>query len=114
MCIAVVWRIVWGDIERPRREGRHPAAATAARSRRWATFERVIFPPLRLGSRKLSAEVDPNRRRHRRTVDAVGRQSGTPRSLRDRKSVVEGKSVSVRGDLGGRRIFKKKKRTRSH
>src|SRR3546814_13698142 len=28
---------------------------------------------------------------------------------RDRKSVVEGKSVSVRVDLGGRRIMKKKK-----
>src|SRR3546814_11006744 len=27
----------------------------------------------------------------------------------DRKSVVAGKSVSVRGDLGGRRIIKKKK-----
>src|SRR3546814_15098340 len=27
----------------------------------------------------------------------------------DRKSVVSGKSVSVRGDLGGRRIIKKKK-----
>src|SRR3546814_11421401 len=30
----------------------------------------------------------------------------------DRKSVGEGKSVSVRVDLGGRRIIKKKKRTR--
>src|SRR3546814_12430118 len=30
------------------------------------------------------------------------------RSTRDRKSVVEGKSGSVRGDLGGRRIIKKK------
>src|SRR3546814_19418109 len=30
---------------------------------------------------------------------------------RDRKSVVEGKSVSVRVDLGGRRIVKKKRRT---
>src|SRR3546814_12151524 len=29
----------------------------------------------------------------------------------DRKSVVEGKSVSVRVDLGGRRIIKKKKNT---
>src|SRR3546814_18244453 len=29
---------------------------------------------------------------------------------RDRKSVVEGKSVSVRVDLGGRRIIKKKKK----
>src|SRR3546814_11767046 len=31
----------------------------------------------------------------------------------DRKSVVEGKSVSVRVDLGGRRIIKKKKRNTS-
>src|SRR3546814_13809190 len=31
------------------------------------------------------------------------------RSRRDRKSVVSGKSVSVRVDLGGRRILKKKK-----
>src|SRR3546814_18491936 len=32
---------------------------------------------------------------------------------RDRKSVVEGKSVSVRVDLGGRRIIKKNKSTTS-
>src|SRR3546814_12017984 len=32
------------------------------------------------------------------------------RSLVDRKSVVEGKRVSVRVDLGGRRIIKKKKK----
>src|SRR3546814_12553578 len=32
--------------------------------------------------------------------------------IRDRKSVVEGKSVSVRVDLGGRRIIKKKKTKR--
>src|SRR3546814_12709992 len=31
----------------------------------------------------------------------------------DRKSVVSGKSVSVRVDLGGRRIIKKKKRART-
>src|SRR3546814_13129850 len=31
---------------------------------------------------------------------------------RDRKSVVEGKSVSVRVDLGGRRLIKKKKNTK--
>src|SRR3546814_15540630 len=31
------------------------------------------------------------------------------RATQDRKSVVEGKSVSVRVDLGGRRIIKKKK-----
>src|SRR3546814_19738388 len=33
----------------------------------------------------------------------------TSAELGDRKSVVEGKSVSVRVDLGGRRIIKKKK-----
>src|SRR3546814_13381267 len=32
-------------------------------------------------------------------------------SSKDRKSVVQGKSVSVRVDLGGSRIIKKKKRT---
>src|SRR3546814_13789703 len=32
----------------------------------------------------------------------------------DRKSVVEGKSVSVRVDLGGRRIIKKKKGEKLH
>src|SRR3546814_17490236 len=36
---------------------------------------------------------------------------GAPRPVQqDRKSVVEGKSVSVRVDLGGRRIIKKKKK----
>src|SRR3546814_20731830 len=56
--------------------------------------------------------------------DADGRlHAGTGRQLsarvqpladadpRDRKSVVEGQSVSVRVDLGGRRIVKKKKLT---
>src|SRR3546814_19907465 len=42
----------------------------------------------------------------------VGRRRHEATSLggdrRDRKSVVEGKSVSVRVDLGGRRIIKKK------
>src|SRR3546814_1174632 len=34
---------------------------------------------------------------------------GTARQGADRKSVVQGKSVSVRVDLGGRRIIKKQK-----
>src|SRR3546814_19862471 len=42
-----------------------------------------------------------------RTARKVG--SGTHS---DRKSVVSGKSVSVRVDLGGRRIIKKKKRSK--
>src|SRR3546814_19804642 len=40
----------------------------------------------------------------------VARARGRGQHQRDRKSVVEGKSVSVRGDLGGRRIIKKKKK----
>src|SRR3546814_16534494 len=43
-----------------------------------------------------------------RAVDAARREEGP---LADRKSVVWGKSVSVRVDLGGRRIIKKKKST---
>src|SRR3546814_18205805 len=35
------------------------------------------------------------------------------RATRDRKSVVSGKSVSVRVDLGGRRIIKKKKHNKT-
>src|SRR3546814_15022878 len=35
-------------------------------------------------------------------------------ALEDRKSVVQGKSVSVRVDLGGRRIIKKKKKKHSN
>src|SRR3546814_17781764 len=43
--------------------------------------------------------------------DAVQTQRGHfDRQTEDRKSVVEGKSVSVRVDLGGRRIIKKKKK----
>src|SRR3546814_21105315 len=55
--------------------------------------------------------------------DRAGRCGGQPRSIMaalsllrrrrrpDRKSVVEGKSVSVRVDVGGRRIIKKKKKS---
>src|SRR3546814_15418992 len=39
---------------------------------------------------------------------------GTDAALEDRKSVVSGKSVSVRVDLGGRRIIKKKQTHREH
>src|SRR3546814_20342072 len=41
-------------------------------------------------------------------LDAV--QDEQNAAIRDRKSVVEGKSVSVRVDLGGRRTIKKKNR----
>src|SRR3546814_13324519 len=44
---------------------------------------------------------------------AVERERTVHALVRDRKSVVSGKSVSVRVDLGGRRIIKKKKQERS-
>src|SRR3546814_17765131 len=57
------------------------------------------------GRRKLQLRrpVRPRRNPQRRK-----RQRGSPLRRRDRKSVVEGKSVSVRVDLGGCRIFKNK------
>src|SRR3546814_8103628 len=42
---------------------------------------------------------------------AERRTGGHARNVGDRKSVVEGKSVSVRVDLGGRRIIKQKSST---
>src|SRR3546814_10579242 len=65
--------------------------------------------------------------RHTRSIAPIGTSPSGPRCLRrtpliardrrrrapsraiDRKRVVEGKSVSVRVDIGGRRIIKKKK-----
>src|SRR3546814_13452225 len=45
----------------------------------------------------------------------VAQMIGIETRLQDRKSVVEGKSVSVRVDFGGRRIIKKKKKpTNNH
>src|SRR3546814_19232732 len=63
-------------------------------------------PPPDGGSAAAAAEraqrADPRR-------DRVGRLSRSG----DRKSVVQGKSVSVRVDLGGRRILKKKNKRKS-
>src|SRR3546814_19809864 len=42
--------------------------------------------------------------------EAVAKAARHPLMPRDRKSVVAGKSVSVRVDLGGHRILKKKKK----
>src|SRR3546814_18488465 len=47
-----------------------------------------------------------------RLVPGIARQRDLQREQRDRKSVVSGKSVSVRVDTGGRRIIKKQKSQR--
>src|SRR3546814_16341940 len=46
-------------------------------------------------------------------VAAHQRDQAVQRQQGDRKSVVSGKSVSVRVDLGGRRIIKKKKNNKT-
>src|SRR3546814_13288861 len=64
-------------------------------------------PPLIAGDRcpRRPAESGRDHPRHR-----LGKRNEQPL---DRKSVVQGKSVSVRVDLGGRRIIKKKKKIAS-
>src|SRR3546814_11916506 len=53
--------------------------------------------------------------RHRHPRLPAGAEGALARlSGGDRKSVVEGKSVSVRVDLGGRRTIKKKKRQKNN
>src|SRR3546814_4863663 len=66
-----------------------------------------------------SGAVPPHRRGHGCRHPALARSAARRRERRrtrhaqqgDRKSVVSGKSVSVRVDTGGRRIIKKKKTT---
>src|SRR3546814_18088979 len=57
------------------------------------------------------AQIYPDRRsvRARVAVRLGFRDLAADRAREDRKSVVSGKSVSVRVDLGGRRIIKKKR-----
>src|SRR3546814_14190020 len=96
---------------RPARMARtgHQGSVDRGQGRRPVIERESPFPAI------LSAFGDAARRapqRHHR----LSRTRGLLRGRRDRnwqrgdrKSVVEGKSVSVRGDLGGRRIIKKKK-----
>src|SRR3546814_14344485 len=81
---------------------------------RWGRHSRVL-------SQVVSPTGTPNGQRCWKSVPSMcGRVRGNSRNdaacppsssatIKDRKSVVEGKSVSVRVDLGGRRILKKKK-----
>src|SRR3546814_12019364 len=60
--------------------------------------------------------VEVNLIRSLRSLISSGRREpkGSYGDNRDRKSVVSGKSVSVRVDLGGRSIIKKKKKKQIH
>src|SRR3546814_16978802 len=75
---------------------------------------RMAWPLPCAGPRRLSGLFGPRRsawRPYRRLPDHLwDRHQGSPARFqtRDRKSGVEGKSVLVRVELGGRRIIKKK------
>src|SRR3546814_16581502 len=83
-----------GDVERPVELVRDPVGAGEVPAR----------PPWDHGDLDVVAAGDPVRDLVDRAVAADHDEE-----RRDRKSVVQGKSVSVRVDLGGRRIIKKKK-----
>src|SRR3546814_9418898 len=65
---------------------------------------RVVLAFRRAQAECRTALADPDALPQRQSDKA-----GNRRDQEDRKSVVSGKSVSVRVDLGGRRIIKKKK-----
>src|SRR3546814_19417737 len=71
---------------------------------RWGAFRDAKIPRCYA----ISEPVKDNHQSRGRPFAAVGYW---PKKSVDRKSVVEGKSVSVRVDLGGRRYIKKKKET---
>src|SRR3546814_19129190 len=81
---------------RPRQAGSHYDAR-----RRWRTARR--------GGRgsRASCRCPP-------LADSLGVGVAREQPVGDRKRVVQGKSVSVRGDLGGRRSIKKKNNTQGH
>src|SRR3546814_18576639 len=60
-----------------------------------------------LRGRRVAAPQESAERHQRRDAVAEDLEGG---EQRDRKSVVKGKRVSVRVDLGGRRLMKKKKK----
>src|SRR3546814_10508590 len=69
------------------------------------------------GSVEFSVREESDDQGHRQLERNRGdsiRPVNTGDNGRDRKSVVEGKSVSVRVDLGGRRIIKKKTKSSYH
>src|SRR3546814_19815329 len=98
-CALPIYRARRGAQPRRRRDrrggaGRRPPGANLAAGLAVAGRAKRVFS--RLSKRLSGPSVYP-------ALTLAGLPCGN-----DRKSVVEGKSVSVRVDLGGRRIFKKK------
>src|SRR3546814_19381321 len=90
-------------------------ADARAEDRRPVVDEEIFHLPEQRGGAGLLVErhggglplADHRRQQRRDDIDASTDRVGGV-GQRDRKSVVSGKSVSVRVDLGGRRIIKKK------
>src|SRR3546814_13745528 len=62
------------------------------------------------GKTRSSAEMPAASKIERNASSSIATHPAVDSLIGDRKSVVSGKSVSVRVDLGGRRIIKKKKK----
>src|SRR3546814_20064619 len=86
-------------------QGSAPADAALQQKRRMSRRTPLKRPPHRRRPRPRTVDRigGPVERQRREAVAGAGRRG----EAEDRKSVVSGKSVSVRVDLGGRRILKK-------
>src|SRR3546814_20480003 len=94
--------------------GHHPDRADAAAQSIQEQLQRrrIVRERRAVGARRVQLSVEVSQR-YLRAEPRGRRAAGTPAGLcqglwLDRTSAVEGKSVSVRVDLGGRRIIKKK------
>src|SRR3546814_19035311 len=88
----------------------------AAKRDQGAGFRSLYRRPILRGlAGRLWRRRHPHRgtRRQRRPLYRAGRRGRIGRDVQDRKRVVEGKRGSVRVDLGGRRVIKKKKQKNS-
>src|SRR3546814_18198547 len=70
--------------------------------------ERRITQPIRYGTEKLDQRLAGREIDEDEALQHLASDRTPPALLLDRKSVVSGKSVSVRVDNGGRRVIKKK------
>src|SRR3546814_20825647 len=80
-------------------------------AKRGTKNEQTRYQPPRVHPLFRRDERQSQRRSRCRQHAAARSRNQSGIGVRDRKSVVEGKSVSVRVDLGGRRIINKKQTT---
>src|SRR3546814_19337606 len=92
----------------------HQMTVNGRRLWTWCAYDTLFLPTL-LGETGEIETRDPETERViRLTVSPTGIEAAEPAGAIDRKSVVEGKSVSVRVEIGGLRIFQKTKNTKQN